>query len=108
MDGPIIATVFFDEPLVLSLFLSGMAVFVVTYIAMLWSSKREQANKDQSLRNSRAAFRNPHHGGDDEYLGDIAVNDPLNDKIYVAVGVASVVFVVSAAYVVVHFIVKFW
>lgn len=55
-----------DEPLVLSLFLSGVAVFVVTYIAMLWSSKNEKADKDQSLRNMRAAFRNPHHGGDDD------------------------------------------
>ena len=64
MDGPIIATVFFDEPLVLSLFLSGGAIFIVTYIAMLWSSKNEQAIKDQSLRNSRAALSHPDDGGD--------------------------------------------
>ena len=66
MDGPVIATVFFDEPLVVSLFLSGIALFVVTYIAMLWSSKREQANKDQSLRNSRPALSHPCDGGVDD------------------------------------------
>ena len=65
MDGPIIATVFFDEPLVLSLFLSGVAVFVVTYIAMIWSSKREQASQDQYFRDMRATLSDPCDGSDD-------------------------------------------